>query len=423
MLLTRKIYKNIISNIYITRIQDVSHNIEYKYISHNLKIYDISIYKEINRSIIINKLINIFINHINKFKGIIKNIDKIFKYNKIIENCQKWCWVQYNNPTIKDSIIPYVENEIYDFNEFIENFNYTLNENITLEHPIINNLILDIKLFLKKSFINFSNIKDINLNIDKIIDNDNIILKCNYNNIDYQISIHNNVYNRLINKLKVNSNIDDKYIFCLVFRYSYIDAENQQLAIHKKIKELFKIYNVNFELFGSAINVLSDYYCSLFYDIEKFFGSKGSFFDIELISGIYWCNPPYIDSIMTNVAHKIINLINTNKNIAFILTIPVWDKYTQNLKINNIKRNLNKNTVPNNHIDYPIYYLLKPYIKDELFIPRKRIPYFNYRHYKPIYASDTYMIIVYNNISNTNFHTVFSKIIELDKSNYFQFNN
>jgi len=236
MLLTRKIYKNITSNINITRIQDVSLNIPYKYISHNLKIYDISIYKEIIRSIIINKLINIFIIHINKFKGIIKNINKIFKYNKIIENCQKWCWVQYNNPTIKDSIIPYVENENYDFDEFISNFNYTLNVNITLQHPIIKKLILNIKSFLKKSFIYFNKIKDINLNINKIIDNDNIILKCNYNNIDYQISIHNNVYTRLINKLKVNSNIDDKYIFCLVFRYSYIDSENQQLAIHKKIK-------------------------------------------------------------------------------------------------------------------------------------------------------------------------------------------
>ena len=45
---------------------------------------------------------------------------------------------------------------------------------------------------------------------------------------------------------------------------------------------LFKSYGVNFELYGSAINALSDNYCSLFYDIEKYFGSKGNFFDIEL---------------------------------------------------------------------------------------------------------------------------------------------
>jgi len=119
--------------------------------------------------------------------------------------------------------------------------------------------------------------------------------------------------------------------------------------------------------------------------------------------------------------NKAVGIGNTTPTTALDVIGDI--NFTQNLKINNIKRNLNKNTVPNNHIDYPIYYLLKPYIKDELFIPRKRIPYFNYRHYKPIYASDTYMIIVYNNISNTNFHTVFSKIIELDKSNYFQFNN
>jgi hypothetical protein len=423
MILTRLIYTNITTNIDLTRIHEIATNIEYKYIPHNLKIYDISIYKEILRSIIINKLINIFVNHINKFRGKIKNINKIFKYNKLEETCQKWCWLQYNNPTIKDSIIPYVENENYDFDEFIENFNYILNENITLNHPIIKELILNIKQFLKKNFINFKESQDINLNLEKNIDNDNVILKCTYNNKDYKISIHNNVYTRLINKLKINSTIDDKYIFCLVFRYSYIDAENQQLAIHKKIKELFKNFNVDFELFGSAINVLSSYYCSLFYDIEKYFGSQGSFFDIELISGIYWCNPPYINSIMTNVAHKIIDLINSKKNIAFILTIPVWDEYTKNLKINDITRNLNKNTCSEIHKDYPIYSLLKLYIKDELFIPQKSIPYFNYRHYKPIYARDTYMIIVYNNISNTNLHTVFSKIIELNKNNYFNLHN
>ena len=416
MLLTRLIYTNTNHNINITRIKDTIDNIKYNYVPHNLNIDKISIHKEILRSIIIKKLFKIFIYHIKQFK--FKNIKKIFKYNKLYEYCQLWCWIQYYNPTIQDSTIPYVSDENYDFKEFIEKINNILNQNITIEHPIIKDLIYSIKVFLKDSFIEFKKYQDIDIKLEKNIENNDVILSCKYEDNSYFIKINIDVYNRLIHKLK--DNIDDKYIFCLVFRYSFLDAENQQLAIHTKIKSLFKIFGVDFELFGSAINVLSNNYCSLFYDIERYFGSSGDFFDIELISGIYWCNPPYIDSLMTKTANKIINLIKTNKNIAFILTIPVWDKYTQDLNIDNITRNLNKNTLPEIHKDYPAYYLLKPYIKDELYIPKTVISYFNYRHYKPINASNTYMLIVYCNISNTNFHTVFSKIIDLDKNNYFK---
>jgi hypothetical protein len=419
----RLIYTNITSQVNILRTPTIIDNIEYKYIPHNLKLDDISIYKEILRINIIKKLINIFIEHIKKFRGKMKNINNIFKHNKLVENCHKWCWVQYNNPTLQDSTIPYVKDENYDFEDFISSFNDVVIETITIND--ISDLILDVKNFLKKSFIDYTKTpKNINIELNKIIKDDDVILQCHHDNKIYKVNIHINVYDRLIKKFKSNENIiDDKYIFCLMFRYTYLDAGNQQLAIHKKIKELFKNYNVNFELFGSAINVLSDHYCSLYYDIEKYFGSMGNFFDIEIISGIYWCNPPYVNSIMTNAALKIIDTINDKKNIAFIITIPVWDKYTQNLKIDKITRNLNKNTSPDTHKDYPIYQLLKPYIKDELFIPKNRISYFNYRQYKQIFAVDTYIIIVYNNISNTMFHTIFNNIIELDKSNYFQLHN
>jgi hypothetical protein len=232
-----------------------------------------------------------------------------------------------------------------------------------------------------------------------------------------------NLTNRLIKKCN-STNIDcDTLIFCLIYRYSYIDAENQQLAIHKKIKDMFKTYGVNFELYGSAINVLSDNYCSLFYDIEKYFGSKGNFFNIELKSGIYWCNPPYINNLMTKTAYKLIECMNNTNNIAFILTIPIWDKATQSLEFNEITRNYNEQDRGDNFDDYPIYALLKPYIKDELIIPKNRIPYFNYRHYKPINARDTYMFIIYKDIQIKEFHSVFDNIIELDKTDYFILNN
>jgi len=404
--------------------------IPYNYIEHNtiLETEDINISKEILRYEIIKKLIKIFTDTIRTFK--IKNLGLIFKYNKLEDYVHKWCWLQYdNNDKKQDSVIPYLENENYNFNEFIEDFNYLMRKNngkLDLEDNGIKQLIENVKLFLKKSYLDLINTKYIDLKLEKIRDEENVILKCiNSMNKEYKVVLNNDLYFRLYKKCTSVSNID-KYIFCLVFRYSYIDAENQQLAIHKKIKEMFRVYNVNFELYGSAINVLSDNYCSLFYDIEKFFGSKGNFFDIELMSGIYWCNPPYIENLMTKTAYKLIDIMNNdqNNNIAFIVTIPIWDAETKAIKFTEITRNYSESNDSSiiariNFNDYPIYALLKPYIKDELIIPKGRIPYFNYRHNKHIFASDTYMLIVYKQIQYKDFHRVFDKIIELDKTDFF----
>ena len=65
---------------------------------------------------------------------------------------------------------------------------------------------------------------------------------------------------------------------------------------------------------------------------------------------------------------------------------------------------------------------LKPFIKDELIIPKHRIPYFNYRKYSNINAVNTYMLVIYNKINSKvaeNLHYNFDKIIELDKENFF----
>jgi hypothetical protein len=406
---------------------DIKSNIQYEYTSTNLKIYPISIHKEILRSIIIKNLIKIFVTIINEFKKTkIKNFGKIFKYNKLQEYVQRWCWLQYNNPTIQDSVIPYLEDENYNFDDFINDFNYILFTNIDKNNEIIKKLINTVKIYLKTEYNKFQQINEITIPINKIKNYDNVILKCIYKNNKYSVVINNNVYIRLLKKLiKFDKKDNDEYIFCLFFRYSYIDAENQQLAIHSKIKNLFKDYcGVDFELFGSGINVLSSNYCSLFYDIEKFFGSKGNFFNLEIQSGIYWCNPPYDNTIMTNTSHKLIEIMNSKNNIAFIMTIPIWDSATQKTKLTNIIRNFNKDTCVDEHKDYQAYSLLKPYIKDEILIPKHRIPYFNYKHYKPIYARDTYMLILYKNLdNNTNLHKVFDIIIELDKTNYFILNN
>ena len=233
-------------------------------------------------------------------------------------------------------------------------------------------------------------------------------------------------YQVLKNKEGDLDNILDQYIFCLTFRYSYMDSGNQQLAINQSIKDMYKKCGVDFELFGSAINTISRHYCSLYYDIEKYFGSKGNFFDLNIEKGVYWCNPPYDDTIMKKTVDKIVNTLETTDDVAFLVTIPIWDIYTQNKMKNNnvdtIQRNYNPETNSSDHVDFLIYSKLKPYIKDELVIPKHRIPYFNYKKYSHINAVNTYMLVVYKNLNQNvanNLHLNFDKIIELDKDSYF----
>ena len=62
--------------------------------------------------------------------------------SKLIELINRWCWHQYNNPTIKDDAIQDVNNEKYYYNRFVNDLNYILNINNT-EHAIkIDNTVI-----------------------------------------------------------------------------------------------------------------------------------------------------------------------------------------------------------------------------------------------------------------------------------------
>ncbi len=404
-------------------------------------------YKEILRYHIINGINECFQMKLKDLNSENYDVNELYKNNscKLIELINRWCWHQYNNKTCVDYVIPYVENNNYDYDRFIDDLNYILNVHesdnaIKRDNKIIVELEKLISDYLAVEYFNYSQRQDIEMIVIKDIVDRKIRLVCSYKKNTYQVIIHSKVYirlkmkllmfgknyNILIDKLDDLDNILDGYIFCLVFRYSYMDSGNQQLAIHHNIKDMYKKCGVNFELFGSAINTLSTFYCSLFFDIEKYFGSLGNFFDLDIDRGIYWCNPPYDDTIMTNAAQKLVNILKSEKDVIFLVTIPIWDIYTQNKmrenNIENIVRNFNFETSYISHQDFQIYSLLKPYIKDELVIPKHRIPYFNYKKYSNINAVNTYMLIVYNNI-NSNIsrvlHQNFDSIIDLDKKNYF----
>lgn len=244
----------------------------------------------------------------------------------------------------------------------------------------------------------------------------------------FQISVSFNIKDkRLINILKnillpidvydnlsknYNGNIKDidTLILIIIFRYQLLGSNNYQLGVLPKIiNKMNKDYNLNFECFASSINASFKNYCSIYYDIEKFFGSKGNFFDINLIEGSYGFNPPYQKNIIDNSIKKVFILLknahDNNKKLTFIMTIPVWDKEGQD--------SINQQ----NKIDYGEFEIIKE-IKTSVYfigiriILKDKFTYIdhNFKLYKNKTIQNTYIIMLssdpcmnFNKINNYDF--------------------
>jgi hypothetical protein len=212
------------------------------------------------------------------------------------------------------------------------------------------------------------------------------------------------------NKLKINytGNLKDMdtIIWIIIFRYQLLGSNNHQLGILPDIiNKMVEDYNLKFECFASSINSSLENYCSIYYDLEKYFGSKGNFFKIELTEGTYSFNPPYQKDIMNTGIKRLLGFLknakNNNKNLTFIMTIPIWDKEGQEI--------LNQQ----NKIDYGDFEIIKE-IKDSAYfiglrlILKDEFTYLdhNFKLYKNKTIQNTYIIML-----STDQSIDFSKIL------------
>ena len=216
--------------------------------------------------------------------------------------------------------------------------------------------------------------------VDKYIYFKNIKLNNEYIN-NLELISENSIYNTFLN-----------HIWCVMFRYFIINDNNQLiLNIHE---ELDTYYNNNFELFASSINSYKNY-CSLFYDIEKNFGSYGNFFNINIISGFYKANMPYDEEIMKLSCNKLVTMLKkSNKPLACLLCMPVWD-YEGKKKLTNKK-------IENHYGKYDALDILMEsnLITYKKIISKKNINYLSINNMKKISATNTYIIIIENSYSN-----------------------
>jgi len=168
-----------------------------------------------------------------------------------------------------------------------------------------------------------------------------------------KIIVNKNIYRKILSRYSQHNNeiqdseFIDKLIWSALFRCKYLGIldGNQGAVKSNELEYLNKKFNTNVELFGSIINTSLKYYCSMFYDLEQYFGSLGNFFNTELIYGFYEMNPPFILWIMEDSFAHIRKMLDTHKGLTIFITIPVWDIYDRKL--------LNQHCKTEKKTDYP----------------------------------------------------------------------
>lgn len=194
--------------------------------------------------------------------------------------------------------------------------------------------------------------------------NKNILRKMNLsiNRKNYVIPL--DVYNSMCKRFNGKTNyykdssmhfVDD-LICCLLLRY---DAIGIHIGKHNNYDCLRE--KADFNCFTTAFQQDHEHYCSLFYDIEQYFGSKGFFQNIEIIKGTYLVEPPRSKIIVTNVLKKIFG----RRKGSFIIVLPEQvdsygidianhyakyrgkrgDKHVFTINVDDIKYNCNKKKI------------------------------------------------------------------------------
>jgi hypothetical protein len=199
----------------------------------------------------------------------------------------------------------------------------------------MNDAILELKKYMKSDFY-IKHHKNIKINVES---DDNFYYYSFDSSVDLnseimnisslKFKLHKTVVKKIFEEYKMGTkNIPFKrLIFCILLRYNTLESYNQQLAVLPAFYDyLHQEYNVNFELFASSINSHFTNYCSLFYDLEKYFNSKGNFNLLNIKKGFYTANPPFDEEIMNNMALKLISSLDQKENeLSVLITIPVWD--------------------------------------------------------------------------------------------------
>lgn len=386
---------------------------------------DINILHEISRGKLYCILLKSFIRmcRINLPENIFTNKKNIFR--TLTNLYSTWFFSLYSNYDFKDdpffpsnfendSIIREILNDYCSLNSSIQNKEYNINNILENNKKLYASILQKNKDNMKSEYM-IININNIIIKKTLIKENRNdeminfykfeIVFLFNYKINNYRLNnILNNIiipvitYNKMKNKYTGFPDELDKYIFTILFRYQLLGSNNHQLGVLPSVIEKIKNdFNTELECFASAINAESNIFCSIYYDIEKYFGSVGNFFNIEIKEGIYTFNPPYQKDIITKGINKIFSFLHNNSNIGFIITIPIWDNEGKKIMEETSTKNNNDN------IQYEDFNIMNDIKKSKYFyglrmISKNDFTYLDHNFYlfKNTTIQNTYIIVLAN---------------------------
>lgn len=214
----------------------------------------------------------------------------------------------------------------------------------------------------------------ISSNVEKDIKGNNIILSFNTKCYTITKSNYYRIKNQIIDSSFQKYITFDTLVWCLLNRYSYFNMLNGLMGSVLPDKYLqFGSVNEIFECFGSFLNHTSKYYCGLFYDLERYFGNVGNFFDTKFKSGLFFANPPFTIDMINKVCIHISKIVN-NK-LTFILILPTW-RIEDRIKLNKVCKSKLR-------IDYKTDVDLNPVLNSDMFKSRylyckEDFPYYDF---------------------------------------------
>lgn len=131
----------------------------------------------------------------------------------------------------------------------------------------------------------------------------------------------------LSNRLKLLQQMaSDEQITLMSLKYDTIVPGGNQWSIPSKVYDiLVNKYDVTIEGFASPLNsqilkyrqtIRFVYFCSLFLEIDRPFGSIGNFFDTQFEGHVSVINPPFVIDIMNAVADKCLETMTNASSIG-----------------------------------------------------------------------------------------------------------
>eukprot|EP01134_Creolimax_fragrantissima_P005958 CFRG5958T1 len=134
-------------------------------------------------------------------------------------------------------------------------------------------------------------------------------------------------------------------VFCVLSRYDALGGAGYQAALGEKAFDVLKTrMGCKCECFASPLNCRWGQYCSAFANIDKPFGSLGSFFDFYPTFGSFEMNPPFVPEVLCAAAEHAEDLLNRTETnsmskadlqtstfnsdrygtLSFVIVVPAW---------------------------------------------------------------------------------------------------